>query len=235
MSRTHYIIGAGGGGSLLIVALARLVGPGSIVVVDGDTLEKKNLDRQAYGLEHIGMNKAEALASIHGTGFIPKFFTFGSFSPMKEDILFSCVDNNPSRRSIMQTCDSSRCRAIIAGNETFSAEAMIYLPEWRGSERDPRSFAPEIFSGTDGDPLALSAGCTGESQNQNKQLVTANFMSAALALHLHVLWNMEAPTLDREVVDTLPNRHMSTLSRLNSLKTVKESREASTERTTNDS
>lgn len=212
----YYIIGAGGVGSILIMPLVRLHKPQSIIVVDGDSLEQKNLDRQMYRPEHVGLNKAEALAMIHGTRSIPDYFSYGSFQPSPEDILFCCVDNHPGRLAALQTCDLCRCSAILAANETHSAEAFFYQPEWKETDRDPRSYIPELTQDTTDDPVREGSGCTGEAQQANRQLVTANFMAAALAMHLHVLWNMEAPKLEAEVVDRLPHKLTSTLSRLES-------------------
>ena len=56
--------------------------------------------------------------------------------------------------------------------------------------------------------------CTGEAQKANPQLVSANFMAAALAQQLFVLWIMEKPKLDSEVVSKLPFHLRSNLSRL---------------------
>mgnify|MGYP000856154200 CR=1 FL=1 len=62
-----------------------------------------------------------------------------------------------------------------------SAEAYYYRRRWKGTARDPRVYYPEINQDRSGDPRATSIGCTGEVQNQNRQLVSANLMAAALA------------------------------------------------------
>jgi len=54
------IAGAGGLGSNAAVALAR-AGVGHLVIVDFDTVEEGNLDRQYYFLDQVGMRKVEAL------------------------------------------------------------------------------------------------------------------------------------------------------------------------------
>ncbi len=45
MNGKIYIIGCGGVGSWLASAVARLENPNHLVLVDGDDLEEKNLDR----------------------------------------------------------------------------------------------------------------------------------------------------------------------------------------------
>lgn len=56
------IAGAGGLGSAVAVALAR-VGVGRLVIVDFDVVEPSNLNRQQYFIDQIGQPKVEALAA----------------------------------------------------------------------------------------------------------------------------------------------------------------------------
>jgi sulfur carrier protein ThiS adenylyltransferase len=55
------IAGAGGLGSAVAVALAR-VGVGRLVIADFDVVEPSNLNRQQYFVDQIGMSKVDALA-----------------------------------------------------------------------------------------------------------------------------------------------------------------------------
>jgi sulfur carrier protein ThiS adenylyltransferase len=55
------IAGLGGLGSHVAIALAR-TGVGNLHLVDFDVVEPSNLNRQEYRMQHIGMNKTEALA-----------------------------------------------------------------------------------------------------------------------------------------------------------------------------
>jgi sulfur carrier protein ThiS adenylyltransferase len=56
------IAGAGGLGSAVAVALAR-VGVGRLVIVDFDVVEPSNLNRQQYFIDQIGLPKVAALAA----------------------------------------------------------------------------------------------------------------------------------------------------------------------------
>lgn len=61
---THIgLIGAGGIGSNVALMLARS-GIGQFTIADGDTVNLSNLNRQAYGHEHIGQGKVFALQGI---------------------------------------------------------------------------------------------------------------------------------------------------------------------------
>lgn len=57
------IAGLGGLGSNVAVMLAR-AGVGRLLLVDFDTVDMTNLNRQAYTCEHIGKKKTQALAEI---------------------------------------------------------------------------------------------------------------------------------------------------------------------------
>jgi hypothetical protein len=77
--------------------------------------------------------------------------------------------------------DESGCQAIFAVNETHSSEAYYCWRTWRRTERDPRVYYPELNTDRAGDPRTAAVGCTGEAQENNRQLVFANLIAAALA------------------------------------------------------
>jgi hypothetical protein len=211
-----YIIGAGGVGSWLTPALCLLTSPDEVTIVDGDKLEAKNLNRQLFNARDIGRFKADTLAVLYHCYSIPEWYSMGRFQINDDDWLLVCADNHPARAAALNECDARGCRAIIAANETHSSEAYYYHRAWRGGPWDPRTYYPEITTVTEGDPLGQSIGCTGEAQKQNTQLVSANFSAAALALHLYVVWAMEAPKLEEETLDFLPYKLTSNLTRLES-------------------
>lgn len=212
------IIGCGGVGSWLAPALCLLTKPKNILLIDGDRLEKKNLNRQLFSDDDIGENKAEALARRYGCGAIPEWYSEGMISHGEGDWLIGAVDNHPARRSILLSCDRNGCRAIFGANETHSSEAYFYHPGWKDGPLDPRTYYPEIESVRTGDPRAAAIGCTGEAQRQNRQLVTANFMAAGLIAHLYVLWGMEAIKFDQEALRHLPFKLVNNLTRMESMR-----------------
>lgn len=57
------IAGLGGLGSNVAFALAR-IGVGHLHLIDFDTVDITNLNRQQYFMEHIGMKKTDALQSL---------------------------------------------------------------------------------------------------------------------------------------------------------------------------
>ena len=201
-----YIIGAGGVGSWLTPAMCLLTKPERVTVIDGDMLEAKNLNRQLYSADEIGNNKAMSLAEKYGCEGDNRWFSHGNIAFDDNDWLMVGVDNNPARKAALESCDQYGCKAIFMANETTSAEAYYYEPKWKGSELDPRVYYPEILTESGGDPRQAAIGCTGEAQANNVQLVSANFMAAALGQHLYVLNAMEKPKIERAVHGEIAHR-----------------------------
>ena len=79
-----FVLGAGGTGSFFLKEFSRYAASlsseqkrhiGKMVIVDGDSVEEKNLSRQAFQSEDVGRNKAvvlaEALNEVFGTSWLP--------------------------------------------------------------------------------------------------------------------------------------------------------------------
>jgi hypothetical protein len=190
-----------------------LAGKKNIVLVDGDTLEKKNLNRQLFSDTDLGQNKAEALAAKYECGAIADWYSESLIQHDRSDWIIGVVDNHIARRSILAAADMAGCSAIFGANEVHSSEAYVYLAKWRDTKNDPRVMYPEILTDTNGDPRRAAIGCTGEAQAANVQLVTANFMAAALVAHLYVVWGMEARKMESEVHQHLPHKLVQNLSK----------------------
>ena len=210
----NYIIGCGGVGSAIVPSFCLLKSPADITLVDGDTIERKNLNRQMFDAGQIGKNKAQALAGKFGCHALPEWFSRGKLRLYRNDWLLCLVDNHRTRLEAIEVCDEHGCQAIFAANEMHSAEAYYYRRAWKGTPRDPRVYYPELLTDRSGDPRAAAIGCTGEAQEANRQLVSANLMAAALAEHLFVLWHLKAPRMDRETVERLPHKFAANLSKL---------------------
>lgn len=106
------LVGAGGNGSQMLSALARIhtsltaLGKAGlhITVYDADTVSTANIGRQLFARTEVGLNKAEALVSrfnrFYGTGFdaVPRFFD--ASTDKMGNIIISCVDNVGTRLEI---------------------------------------------------------------------------------------------------------------------------------------
>lgn len=209
-----YIIGCGGVGSWLSPALALLTSPKQLVLMDADTLEEKNLDRQLFSGKDLGRSKSEALAERYHCDYRSEWFSEGVMELRENDWLMVCVDNHSARRSALAECDRWGCQAIFAANETHSAEAYYYHRQWRDSALDPRKYFPDILTDRSNDPRRRAIGCTGEAQKENPQLVTSNSLAASLAGHLFALWHLKAPKFKRNTLASLPYRLVANMTRL---------------------
>ena len=214
MKSNLYIIGCGGVGSWLAPSLTLLVPANTITLVDADKLEDKNLNRQLFDKKDVGRTKAEALAKRYGCRAISEWFCEGLIELQSQDWLLVCVDNHIARRAALYECDRIGCRAIMAANETHSAEAYLYDRQWRDGPLDPRVYYPDILTDRSGDPRAAVIGCTGDVQKENPQLVTSNSLAASLAGHLFALWHLTAPRLNKKTIASLPYHFVASATRL---------------------
>ena len=134
----NYIIGCGGVGSAIVPSFCLLKSPADVTLIDGDTLETKNLNRQMFDARQVGQNKAEALAAKYLCRFIPEWFARGKIRHQRNDWLLCLVDNHRTRLEALEVCDEVGCQAIFAANETHSSESYYYRRSWKDTPRDPR-------------------------------------------------------------------------------------------------
>jgi molybdopterin/thiamine biosynthesis adenylyltransferase len=201
----NYVIGAGGIASWLVPALCKLVGCTEVTVIDKDTVEFRNLDRQFFDVPDIGKSKAMALAEKYSCNYIAgEWYTCGCLDHDYEDVLLVCADNHPARREAIQAADLYGIECIIAANERTSSEAYYYGAAWQGTNLDPRVYYPEILDDHTGDPRLAAIGCTGAAQVATPQLVSANLMAASLALHLYNVWIIEYEKFEENTIPHLP-------------------------------
>lgn len=119
---TVNLIGAGGTGSQVLSALARinyslvaLRHPGiSVKVFDGDIITTANLGRQLFAATELGMNKAVALINrinrFFGTNWkaIPSLYdTYSTITDRTANITISCIDTAQGRFDIATLLSNS--------------------------------------------------------------------------------------------------------------------------------
>lgn len=190
------IIGCGGGGAWLAHLFSRsgaLLKDSPIVLVDGDRLETRNLDRQFFVESDIGKNKAEALAG-HITGVstkvIPKFLDDSVARELDLGLgqkwVFCCADNHPTRVHCLKLADQYPIGVIIAGNEVTDAEAYAYFGAWKNTPADPRKYYPQLLTAGQWTPVQ-AAGCVTEYVAQ-PQTALANYLAIGHAMQLYSCW-----------------------------------------------
>lgn len=186
----HIVIGCGGVGSWLVPKLIRLEPPDSILLMDGDAFEEKNLDRQLFSREFVGTNKAAAMSGLHGTRALLEYFTAGSMRLSQDDLLWCCADNHAARRNVLDACDLYGCQAILGANEKTESEAYFYKREWGGGPNDPRVIYPDMLTDNSGDPTRPES-CAELANSGQTQTVLANGLAADFMLHLYWSWFRE--------------------------------------------
>ncbi len=188
------IIGAGGVASYLLPLLIKAFRPKTITIFDKDILEERNLDRQMFRPNQIGLNKASALAACNqdpDTDYqiVPQWFTDASTLPEETDAIICVADNHMARAAALRAVEYRDCRVYIGGNEFFDHEAYVFHRDWANTARDPRKRYPEILTDHTGSPTS----CQGVAQVASPQLAIANFGCAAHILHLLYIYETFIP------------------------------------------
>lgn len=189
-SQNIIIIGLGGIGSVLSERLARFLNYNreyliNILLVDGDSYEPKNQERQDF--LQFG-NKAEIKADELTMKFNEiEFDTFSSYinednisEVIREgDIVFICVDNHKSRMIINNYCKTlNNVMLISGGNELTDGNAQLYVREG-GEDKTPDlcTYHPEIANPDDRLPEEMSCE---ELSHSDPQLYFTNLGVATL-------------------------------------------------------
>lgn len=144
----HYIVlGTGGTGGYLIENLARLLATtdnnNMLTIIDGDSVETKNLVRQNFFTDDLDKNKAEVLYQRYAT-FFPELVNkmqvstdfIESTADVKElltlldgyvPVIIGAVDNNSTRHLISEAMKESEIPAIYidAGNNERTGQVII--------------------------------------------------------------------------------------------------------------
>jgi hypothetical protein len=215
------LVGAGGVGVQLAPTLVKLLRQFppllELIIIDGDKLEERNLDRQLFRKEQVGQYKAEALTDLLTPSYLkvrPVVEWFVEGYPVDQGaLLLSCVDNHAARRAILSMADQVRGYAILGGNEYTDCEAFFYSHEWSGTPADPRVYYPLILTDNTDDPVRAGAGCQGQILERHPQLALANMGAAYYMAHLFWFWFVEGQTLDPEVWKYCPVRHHNNFTR----------------------
>lgn len=152
------VVGAGGTGGYLVRDLSRLIGAlnqkyrtkHSLVIVDGDDVEPKNIGRQNFIDKDIGKNKAYVLASRYGNAFnvdiqyVNRYLTTADTieticdfdtNDRPKIVLVGCVDNNSTRHILHHIFRDSNSRNytvmayLDSGNENSAGQVVCGMSQ----------------------------------------------------------------------------------------------------------
>ena len=198
-----YVIGVGGTGSLLARDLPKLLlnAPHKMVLLDGDVVEDKNIERQGYQLQDVGDNKALSLSrkinSLYPIEceFDDKYCTYESlFSLVKEDaryipVIIGCVDNDATRM-ILENVFKNLDDVIYIDSANSEYEGNIYIATKSKSIQKGKLRGQCYKFDLDKHPLEKS--CQEQAADGNVQfLVTNAKMAVSILEHCNALISKE--------------------------------------------
>lgn len=117
------IAGAGGLGSNIAISLAR-VGIGKLIIVDFDTVEISNLNRQQYSFKQLGENKVDALKfNLEEINPFSQYIVYNKkLNPENIpeifpdcDIIIEALDKADQKKMLIETCLEKFPNKIIIG------------------------------------------------------------------------------------------------------------------------
>lgn len=196
-------IGIGGIGCALLPFLCRYLQysgqPARLTLIDGDSFERANANRQAF--ERLG-NKAEVKARELAREFealslraVPEYVTAANVPHLiaAGDVVFLMVDNHSSRRLVDQHAAALPDLTLISGgNDLEDGNVQVYLRR-QGRDLTPRlsRYHPEIARPRDRHPAELS--CEELMAAGVHQLLFTNLMVASLMLNAFYVLSRELP------------------------------------------
>lgn len=147
------MIGAGGIGCELIKNLA-LLKVGHLTIVDLDTIDVSNLNRQfLFRREHVGRPKAEIAAEAAVKlfpGLTVKFMcenvkTFDHTFIATFDVVLSALDNIDARRYLNRICLSAGKPLIEAGSTGYIGQSRVIIKDKSECYECQKKEAPKVF------------------------------------------------------------------------------------------
>jgi len=132
------LVGCGALGSFFLDFAQHTPGVDFIHVIDGDRVEAKNLEAQAFTKPALRQNKALAIARQIG----PKIKPYSVFLKpensstllMGSNLVIDCTDNGTARKLIAHTCYCHRIDLVHAGIDAAGTFGKIF---WQGSNVIP--------------------------------------------------------------------------------------------------
>lgn len=137
------IVGLGGLGGTVIETLAR-IGVGAMTVVDGDTFDESNLNRQALSSEH-NLSQTKTAAALEKVLTINSSILIQDYTETMDmenatrllenaDIAVDCLDNIHTRFVLEKAAKSAGIPMISAAVAGFSGQITAIFPEDKGLE-----------------------------------------------------------------------------------------------------
>ena len=189
------LIGVGGIGTSFLSFMTRYFAyqesrAVELILVDGDSFEARNRERQAFPLEDQG-NKAEVKARELRAEFtnvtiraIPEYVTPDNVRDIiqRHDIVLLAVDNHATRKLVSRRCKELWDVTLISGgNDLVDGSVMVHVRKGRENLTNPiEMHHPEIMDPQDVNPGVI-LDCMALAADGEPQLIPTN-MAAALGM-----------------------------------------------------
>ncbi|MFQ5874375.1 MAG: ThiF family adenylyltransferase [Dehalococcoidia bacterium] len=137
IARTRVLLAGCGLGSNIAVLAAR-TGFCHFIVADGDVVETGNLNRQAFRMEHLGQNKAEATASLvkevnpeAQVQVNPAFLKAEDAGPIVKqcDLVVNMVDPGPALHALLGAASEQGKISLFPMNIAFGGVVLAFGPD----------------------------------------------------------------------------------------------------------
>ena len=137
ISQFRVLLAGCGLGSNIAVLAAR-TGFSRFTIADGDVVESSNLNRQAFRLEHLGRNKAEASESLikeinpdTQVRAIPEFIQASDATGLVagSDVVVNMVDPGPALNALVQAAQSQGKITLFPMNVGFGGLVLAFGPD----------------------------------------------------------------------------------------------------------
>lgn len=172
---TFAVIGSGGTGTYFLKEFSRYLSSGvhsediaDLYIFDGDIVEEKNLSRQAFCEEDIGLNKASVMAGVLNASFDTDWDAVASYVTSVEDVerivakraygtvihipvIVGCVDNHACRLVLEELFEQSEnCIYFDSANEYSTGEVVLSY-KFNGTVVSPvrSTLFPDLKRGAD--------------------------------------------------------------------------------------
>ncbi len=137
------VVGAGGTGTYFLKEFSRFLSGkeglpvASMTIFDGDTVEQKNLERQAFTEDDLGQNKAAVMADVLNASFGLNWQSVGEYllkpSQLADvvgfntvPVIIGCVDNHACRLVVEEYVSSvENCFYLDSANEFDTGEVIF--------------------------------------------------------------------------------------------------------------
>jgi molybdopterin/thiamine biosynthesis adenylyltransferase len=211
------IVGAGGIGFYLSPMITRMVndssGKTNIVIIDGDSIEQKNLAR-AFGADQVGQNKAYVLRdqllrmapypdnlniTALGLYFDDSRECAGAIQEATDPgqtALFGCVDNAQTRIMLQNFAEKKSESCVISyldgGNDLTSGQSFLYVGMPGGASPRIDQVFPDLAAAEGIQDLhPNNVPCTAVYESEPQQALTNSMVANLMCGHFFSLTNLD--------------------------------------------